>query len=260
MSTPGAARSDAASQTADLSVQARTRALKVTENLRAALLDGAFPADSRVNEVQLARALDVSRTPIRAALQTLAGEGLLDHLPNRGFIVRAFSMKEIGDAFEMRSLSEGLICRLAAERGLSPEQDLAIRDALRRGDELLSETPPPADGRSRYSAINVQFHGALLQAADSRLLSEVLRLCNRVPQTLTHNVVAFDLPGIRKRHDDHHKIYHAVLLREPKAAEALMRDHIASLKSSLLRLATYAGLTGNRETAHVSRSSSNAVP
>jgi GntR family transcriptional regulator of vanillate catabolism len=222
------------------SLQARTRALQVTESVRAALLDGKLPADSRINEVQLARSLAVSRTPIRAALQTLAGEGLLDHQPNRGFVVRAFSMGEIGDAFEMRALSEGLICRLAAERGLSPEQDLAMREALELGDELLAKTPPPADCRSRYSAINVQFHLALQDAADSRLLADVLRLCNRIPQTLSHNVVAFDLPDVRRRHENHHRIYHAVLLREPKAAESLMRAHIVSLKASLMRVAAFA--------------------
>ncbi len=137
--------------------QTKTRALQVTESVRAALLDGKLPADSRINEVRLARSLAVSRTPIRAALQTLAGEGLLDHEPNRGFVVRAFNIAEIGDAFEMRALSEGLVCRLAAERGLNAEQDLAIREALRLGDELLAETPSPADCRSRYSAVNVQF-------------------------------------------------------------------------------------------------------
>ncbi|WP_158807207.1 GntR family transcriptional regulator [Beijerinckia sp. L45] len=240
MTSKAAVQTASSEEPVSLALHARTRALQVTESVRAALLDGKLPADSRINEVQLARSLSVSRTPIRAALQTLAGEGLLDHQPNRGFVVRAFSMGEIGDAFEMRALSEGLICRLAAERGLSAEQDLAMREALYLGDELLALSPTPPDCRSRYSAINVQFHLALQQAADSRLLADVLRLCNRIPQTLTHNVVGFDLPDIRRRHENHHKIYHAVLLREPKAAETLMRAHIVSLKASLMRVAALA--------------------
>ncbi len=82
----------------------------------------------------------VSRTPVRAALQMLAGEGLLDHAPNRGFAVRSFSLDEIGDAFEVRALNEGLACRLAAERGLTLAQDDTIREVLGRGDRLLSGT------------------------------------------------------------------------------------------------------------------------
>ncbi len=155
----------------------------------------------------------------------LAGEGLLDHAPNRGFAVRSFSLDEIGDAFEVRALNEGLACRLAAERGLTLAQDDTIREVLGRGDRLLSGTVDLVECRRGYAEINTQFHATLLEAAGSRLIVDVLKLCNRVPQTTTHNVMAFNLDDVRQRHTEHHAIYKAVALREPQSAQAQMREH-----------------------------------
>jgi hypothetical protein len=75
-----------------------TRAGVVIERIRQAILDGDFAPMSRLNEVRLSRHLGVSRTPVRAALQTLAGEGLLHYVANRGFIVRPILLPEIVDA------------------------------------------------------------------------------------------------------------------------------------------------------------------
>ncbi len=212
----------------------RIGAQAVTETIRGALLDGNL-GRGRINEVHLANILGVSRTPVRAALQTLAGEGLLDHAPNRGFAVRSFSLDEIGDAFEVRALNEGLACRLAAERGLTLAQDDAIREVLGRGDKLLSGSVDLVECRRGYAEVNTQFHATLLEAAGSRLIGDVLKLCNRVPQTTTHNVMAFNLDDVRQRHAEHHAIYKAVALREPQSAQAQMREHILHVKNSLVR-------------------------
>src|ERR1700733_6684029 len=71
---------------------AGNRALSVMDRVREAILGGAGGAGERLNEVQLSKTLSVSRTPVRAALQALAGEGLLDYAPNRGFTVREFPL------------------------------------------------------------------------------------------------------------------------------------------------------------------------
>lgn len=225
--------SDAAGSGA-LAQRKRIGALAVTESIRSALLDGNL-GEGRINEVHLANTLGVSRTPVRAALQMLAGEGLLDHAPNRGFAVRSFSLDEIGDAFEVRALNEGLACRLAAERGLTLAQEDAIREVLGRGDRLLSGDVDLVECRRGYAEVNTQFHATLLEAAGSRLIVDVLKLCNRVPQTNAHNVMAFNLDDVRQRHAEHHAIYKSVALREPHSAQVQMREHILHVKNSLVR-------------------------
>ena len=47
--------------------------------------------------------------------------------------------------------------------------------------------------------------------------------------------MAFHYHDVRRRHDDHHRIYEAILARQPWRAETLMREHVASIKASLVR-------------------------
>src|SRR5882672_12338989 len=82
--------------------RAGNRAPSVMDQIREAVLNGSVAAGERLSEVRLSRTLAVSRTPVRAALQALAGEGLLDYAPNRGFTVREFPLDAIVDAYEIR--------------------------------------------------------------------------------------------------------------------------------------------------------------
>lgn len=218
--------------------EAATRSGSVTEQLRVAILDGRFDARERLNEVHLSRELGVSRTPVRAALQTLAGEGLLTYQPNRGFLVRGFALADIIDAYEMRALAEGLAARLAAERGLSATAQLSLSEVLREGDALLRPDRFSVESRAPYSRVNEDFHTTIHAAAGTPLVLDVIRLCQRVPQSSTHNVVAFELDDVRSRHETHHRIFEAIVMREPRQAETLMRQHVLSVKTSLIRAYT----------------------
>jgi GntR family transcriptional regulator of vanillate catabolism len=205
------------------------------EHLRQALLDGKFEVGSRLNEVRLSEILHVSRTPVRAALQTLAGEGLLRHTPNKGFTVRAFPISEIVDAYEMRALAEGLAARLAAERGVSESAREAIEATLRRGDAALTSAADIGFQRGVYAEVNEVFHSTILAAAGSDLVQQAVQLCQRIPQAAAHNVMAFELEDVRNRHRGHHRIYELILAREPQEAERLMQRHVLDVKLSMIR-------------------------
>jgi GntR family transcriptional regulator, vanillate catabolism transcriptional regulator len=217
---------------------AATLSAHLAEQIRQELLDGVFSPGSRINEVSLARKLTVSRTPIRAALQTLAGEGLLSYTPNRGFTVRSFALSEIVDAYEMRALAEGLAARLAAERGLSDAVRTELEAMLARGDRLLVGRGDARAKRAEYAEINEIFHARIHEAAASQLVADVVRLCNRVPHASAHNIIAFQTDDIRERHRWHHRIFDAILAREPREAENLMRQHVLSVKTSMVRAAS----------------------
>jgi len=73
----------------------QTLAQNVTESLRDWILHGQLRPGSRLEELPLAEKLGVSRTPVRAALATLANEGLIDHQPKRGYMVRTSIWKRL---------------------------------------------------------------------------------------------------------------------------------------------------------------------
>ena len=218
--------------------RAGNRALSVMDQIREAVLSGSVAAGERLNEVRLSRALAVSRTPVRAALQALAGEGLLDYAPNRGFSVREFPLDAIVDAYEIRASLEGVAARFAAERGLSPDEKAAIERSLCAGDILLERGSFETGDRTTYRDINGDFHDTLLTAARNRMLAEMIRICHHVPVSSSRNIVAFEHRDVRRRHDDHHRIYEAIIAREPWRAEILMREHVSSVKASLVKSMT----------------------
>src|SRR5258708_6592236 len=215
--------------------RAGNRALSVMDQIREAVLNGSVAAGERLNEVRLSRTLAVSRTPVRAALQALAGEGLLDYAPNRGFTVREFPLDAIVDAYEIRASLEGVAARFAAERGLSPDEKATIERSLAAGDKLLERGSFETGDLTIYRDINGDFHDTLLAAARNRMLAEMIRICHHVPMSSSRNIVAFEYRDVRRRHDDHHRIHEAIMAREPWRAGLLIPGTLARLQTSLLK-------------------------
>lgn len=224
------------STSAESAERAPTRSLSVTDRIRAAILSGEVQPGARLHEIRLSERLGVSRTPVRAALQSLSSEGLLDYAPNRGYSVRQFATSEIVDAYEIRATLEALAARFAAERGLTDDEREVIERALTSGDELLAKPQLLDEDRIAYGSINFAFHDTIHGAARCRMLGDMIRHTQSVPQSSHRNVVAFERGDVRRRHDDHHRIYDAVLMREAHRAEVLMREHVASVKSGLVRM------------------------
>src|SRR4030088_3634942 len=141
-----------------IGLRAGYRSLSVMDQIREAILGGSIGAGERLNEVRLSKTLAVSRTPVRAALQALAGGGALGYAPNRGFTVREFPLDAIVDAYDIRASLEGVAARFAAERGLSAEEKAVIQRSLLAGDRLLERGSFEAGDLTLYPDIHGGFH------------------------------------------------------------------------------------------------------
>ena len=105
------------------STQASTYSEKMTsvrertyQHIKSEVLSGSFDKGQRLSEVQLAKSIGVSRTPVREALQKLESEGLVQPLETRGFCVALDSREEMQDLFDIRAALEGFAIRLVCER------------------------------------------------------------------------------------------------------------------------------------------------
>jgi len=212
-----------------------TRSASTAAALRGAILAGEFAPGERMYELGLSERLKVSRTPIREALKSLAGEGLLDHIPNRGYYVREYSVDDIVQAYEIRAALEGLAARRAAQLGMAAEERAIVEKALHDGETFLKKCDFSSSDRVLYGEINAAFHSAILAGSQSRMLRDQLRLSQQIAPSSHRNIVAFERRDVRRRHDDHFRIYEAILCRDAGRAELLMRDHVESVKIALIR-------------------------
>jgi GntR family transcriptional regulator of vanillate catabolism len=204
----------------------QTIQLSVTEQLRAKILNGEFLPGSRLHEGPLAEMMDVSRTPIRAALIALAQEGLLNYRPQRGYVVRKISLKEVLNAYTVRGRLEGLACRLAAEQGVTEETLRILRECLAEGDRILSSGVLTDEGHDRWVHMNERLHQTILAASDNSLLVELTARTLSFPLTSARVVHWVDYPAMRRSHDHHWAIVDAIERRQPSRAEAIMVEHI----------------------------------
>jgi GntR family transcriptional regulator of vanillate catabolism len=222
----------AASAPADeLARSADSAQVRAQVQLRELILSGELPPGSRVAELAIVERLGVSRTPIRSALMRLEQEGLIESLPGGGYAVRTFSERDVSEAIELRGTVEGLVARLAAERGV-PEMALGeARQLLRAIDEVLARSTLDDELFSRYVVLNARFHAMLGELAGSTLLArEVERVASLPFASPSAFVVAqADSPQARDMlivaQDQHWQVLAAIERREGARAEALMREH-----------------------------------
>ncbi len=209
--------------------------------LREMILGGELAPGERVSELSIAERTGISRTPIRAALQRLEVENLIEAIPSGGFSVKSFSTQDAFDAIEIRGVLEGLAARLAAERGPSPARMEPVLECLSELDELVA-TAPDAEGFSRYTAVNERLHALLVDLADSRTLKQQIERTSAFPFASPSSLVAAQavMPEaftiLTVAQDQHRCVVEAISNREGARAQGIMQEH-ARLAARNLRLA-----------------------
>lgn len=214
----------------------RTLHEQVTETVRRMIMDGRLPEGQRINEVELAAELGVSRTPLRETLRVLSTEGMVELIPRRGAFVPIVSLSEAMDMLEVMSVLEGLSARLAT--GRCTKRDL---HRLFNLHERLERTAAEGDVE-QYFRYNEQFHELMQDAARNTLLTETLTMVRRKVRRFRFQ--SLQAPGrLRDSIAEHRLLLRALKERAPDEAEGLMRAHLLNQRDALGRLGQD-GLTG----------------
>jgi len=225
----------------DANASGKTHGLRAQIELRKQILNGELPGGTRLFEVAIADALNVSRTPVREALSRLAEEGLLERARGGGFVVRSFAVGDVLDMIELRGVLEGTAARLAAERGVAPARMLEIRDILFRLDGCFAEGSENIE-LDRYATLNAAFHETLSRLAGSVVLEQEIARVIRLPFAspsafLPHRArieaLRQTLPPAQAQH---HAIVEAIAAREGARAEALAREHTRAARANVEQL------------------------
>jgi DNA-binding GntR family transcriptional regulator len=182
-----------------------------------------YAPGSVLAEKHLMGDLGIGRTPIREALQRLAIERLVDHLPNRGMLVSEISATSVQQIYEFRSLVDGYAAWLAATRA-TPQQ---IQQLRQLHEELVRATE--ADDIDSYVAYDGEFYLALSAAAHNILIAEAIpRIFNlhlRLWFFISSKVGGWH--AIARSHEEMTQgIVEALARRDPNAARTAMEVYI----------------------------------
>jgi len=204
--------------------------LAVAAAIRTAILQGEYAPAQRLIEADLCERFGTSRFIVRAALQELSAQGLVEFQRNRGARVREVSLAEAIEITEVRQLLEGLEAARAALR-INKAEAAALRGivtdmhAAVAGSELL-----------RYSELNASLHAAIRDIAAHETSARLLRQLR--DQTVRHQFSLSLVPGRPSVSlPQHEAIVTAVTAHDPAAAEQAMHDHLESVIEALRALA-----------------------
>lgn len=210
--------------------------------LRELIVSGGLRPGERISELQAVEVTGVSRTPVRMALVRLEEEGLLEVIPSGGFMVKAFSERDILDSIELRGTLEGLAARFAAERGVSSRDLEPLKECLKEIDALVRPEAISMEAFSSYVALNARFHVLLAELSRSPPLVRQIDRASALPFASPSGFVMAQSASPEARQilligQDHHRVVvDAIENREGARAEAIMREH-ARLAARNLRLA-----------------------
>jgi len=208
-------------------VQAPPRAAAVRAQIEEMILTGAVQPGERLNELELAARLGGGRGPVREALRSLEGAGLVEIVPNRGALVRRIGMADVMDLYDLRAGFARSVGRLAATRATAPH--LAKLSSLHHAMEKAAATRD----EGAYYKLNLQFHEVLTEAAGNpRLADQDRRVRNELQMALRQAKFGPRQLGISNA--EHRRILDALEAQDSERAATAFEKHVLNGRQRML--------------------------
>jgi DNA-binding GntR family transcriptional regulator len=192
----------------------------VHETLREDIMSGVLAPGEQLSVPELARQLNVSRSPVREAVLQLVSDGLAVEQPRKGAIVATIGLKDVLEIHEIREVTEALSARLCAERANAAEI-VELRGIIARQEECVTR-----DDAVGYFSTNAAFHDAIARYSRNSRLHDIV---NSLEGQMRIGLRRVSSEGEQRQRGvrEHTQIVNAIARGEGDRAERLMREHIA---------------------------------
>ncbi|ACZ77746.1 MULTISPECIES: GntR family transcriptional regulator [Dickeya] len=196
---------------------------KVYEKVKGLAIDYHFRPGERVNEVELAAQLGVSRTPVREALNRLAKDGFMNFVPNRGFYSRDLTPEGVRELYEVRMVIEQSTFRFACLR--ATDEEIAATTAI--WEEVSQHRPAQTEQDwAKIAEIDERFHMEIARISHNGRLYEMLDSLNSLSRFFRR--IDLETPVRRNNaYDEHVDIIAALRQRDIEKGVVLIEQHIA---------------------------------
>ena len=201
---------------------------KVFMSLEDEILSGKLARGTALTEIALSERLGVSRTPVRSALHSLAEEGLVETVTNKGCVVIGITETDLVDIYKIRVRLEGLASAIAATR-ISDEGLERLRESVE-----LSEFYINKNDTEKLKELDSEFHQTIYEQTGNRLLCKTLSELHR--KIKAYRKLSLTVPGRLERTVlEHREIYQAIAIGDAEKADMLTSLHIERALENMLR-------------------------
>ncbi|MFC9975456.1 GntR family transcriptional regulator [Spirillospora sp. NPDC127200] len=202
------------------------------EELRSAILESRLTPGTALSVPALADQMNLSRSPVREAVQRLIHDGLATHVPHRGAEVSSVDVEDLRQLYVVRESLEGLAARLATER-LDVPALAELEAILAEHEQVVAE----GGGEGAHIRQDMRFHQAIRNLSGNDHLIDILDQLQGRAHLGLHSLWRHP-HAPRLALAEHRQIYEAMAAGDPDAAERAARNHVARLR---VRLAQSAG-------------------
>ncbi|CAM4382195.1 DNA-binding GntR family transcriptional regulator [Paenibacillus endophyticus] len=202
----------------------------VYEYIAQKIQDGTLLPNQKVNEAEICKKLDISRTPTREALFQLSSDNLLDYLPRRGFTVKAFDPKKKLDFSRIIGVLDALAATLCIEQ-LSDSDMKAMEGIVDKIDLDISH-----QHFLDYYMDQYNFHDIYIKKCDNPVLIETL---NSLKNSFIRQSYASEdkqkLADVLKEvNAEHRKILELFRSKDKEALECTLKHHWRIIDTEML--------------------------
>ncbi|MAY85526.1 MAG: transcriptional regulator [Pseudooceanicola sp.] len=203
----------------------------VAQTLRDWVISGDMDLGSHLSEARIAEDLQVSRTPVREAINRLEMEGLLTVEAQRGTFVFSLEPAELAKLCDARLCLESGALTFALQTG-------ADRLAKRLSDCVAQMTlAREADDVPRYLKLDSEFHEIIVDCSDNRFMKDAYQTIAQKMAAL-RNRLGRHPDHMAKSYREHQDICSAVAAEDEALAQSILRAHIGRKEGSYWNLAT----------------------
>jgi len=200
--------------------------LKVYQQLIELMLNYEIIPGQRLVFIDLAKQLNVSRTPVNNALSILAQKGYLDFVPNQGYSVRKLTKKEAENHYAIREVLEvGFVGQ--AIRNMTDKKLQILKKRKTDYEKAIT-----GNVTRKLFILDTDFHVGILEMVGNDILSAQYRdICQKI--FLRFRTEDLRLNRIREIEQEHHDIFEAIRLKDVEQAKELLKLHHKSSQKNL---------------------------
>lgn len=200
---------------------------EVYKALRHDILTGKMPGGTHTTESGIAKRLNVSRTPVKEALQRLTQERLITSLPRAGYIIETLSDEDIQDLFTARFEIEALAVKKAV-RFITVDELKMLEDNIDMTKACIK-----SGELQKMTELDLEFHTVLYKASRSKTFYRICKNLGDLTMKYRHGLnLVRDL--WKEAIENHTIIYQALLAKDEEKAVQAITVHGEQAKAQLL--------------------------
>ena len=196
-----------------------TIAYHIQGEIRQRIIEGHYAPGRALREQELEQEFGSSRGPIRESLRLLLQNGLVEHLPRRGFRVRDYTPADLRHIYKLRANLEALVIDDLGGQDLT-ELVRALTASNQRMERHVAK-----NSRKGFFDENIVFHQLLIDAADNEPLAQVMTYVNEISLPVRYRLIGDSMPSGRSV-KYHQRIINALKAGKIEKAQIVIREHI----------------------------------